>query len=142
MSEKKRVLILCTGNSARSQMAEGLLRHMGGDRFEVESAGVEPSHVRPQAIEAMREIGLDISGQHSKSVDQFMGQEFDYVITVCDNARERCPIFPGKTIRIHWSFDDPAAVEGDEAARLAVFRRVRDEIESRLREFINRSDIS
>lgn len=136
MSDKKRVLILCTGNSARSQMAEGLLRHMGDGRFEVESAGVEPSHVRPQAIEAMRERGIDISGHRSKSVDEFTGQEFDYVITVCDNANERCPVFPGKTERIHWSFDDPAAAEGDEAARLAVFRRVRDEIESRLREFI------
>src|ERR1051326_3595817 len=100
MNDKKRVLILCTGNSARSQMAEGLLRQMAGDRFEVESAGVEPSHVRPQAIEVMREIGIDISGQRSKSVDEFAGQEFDYVITVCDNARERCPAFPRKTERI------------------------------------------
>ena len=135
MSGKKRVLILCTGNSARSQMAEGLLRHDAGDEFEVESAGVEPSHVRPQAIEAMREIGIDISGHRSKSVDEFAGREFDYVITVCDNAKEQCPIFPGKTQRIHWSFDDPAAAEGDEAERLAVFRRVRDEIRARLREF-------
>lgn len=135
MSDKERVLILCTGNSARSQMAEGLLRHDGGDKFEVESAGVEPSHVRPQAIEAMREIGIDISGHRSKSVDEFSGREFDYVITVCDNANERCPIFPGDTKRIHWSFDDPAAAEGDEATRLAVFRRVRDEIRARLREF-------
>ena len=136
MSDKKRVLILCTGNSARSQMAEGLLRHDGGDKFEVESAGVEPSRVRPQAIEAMSEIGIDISGHRSKSVDEFIGQEFDYVITVCDNANERCPVFPGKTTRIHWSFDDPAASEGDEAERLAVFRRVRDEIRGRLRELI------
>jgi arsenate reductase len=136
MSDKKRVLILCTGNSARSQMAEGLLRHDGGERFEVESAGVEPSHVRPQAIEAMREIGIDISGHRSKSVEEFSGQEFDYAITVCDNANERCPVFPGKTTRIHWSFIDPAAVEGDAAARLAVFRSVRDEIRGRLREFI------
>jgi arsenate reductase len=134
MSDKKRVLILCTGNSARSQMAEGLLRHMCGDRFEVGSAGVEPSHVRPQAVEAMREIGIDISGHRSKSVDEFAGQEFDYVITVCDNANERCPVFPGKTERIHWSFDDPAEAVGDEAARLAVFRRVRDEIKARLHE--------
>lgn len=132
----KRVLILCTGNSARSQMAEGLLRHDGGAAFEVFSAGVEPSHVRPQAIEAMREIGIDISGQRSKSVDEFAGQEFDYVITVCDNANERCPVFPGRVERIHWSFDDPAAAGGDEDARLAVFRRVRDEIRERLREFI------
>lgn len=137
MSDKKRVLILCTGNSARSQMAEGLLRHLAGDRFEVESAGVEPSHVRQQAIAAMREIGIDISGHRSKSVDEFSGQEFDYVITVCDNALERCPVFPGKTARIHWSFDDPAKAEGDENAVLTVFRRVRDEIENRLREFIN-----
>lgn len=136
MSDRKRVLILCTGNSARSQMAEGLLRHLAGERFEVESAGVEPSHVRPQAIAAMREAGIDISNQRSKSVDEFAGQEFDYVITVCDNARERCPVFPGKTKRIHWSFDDPAAAEGDEEAVMKVFRRVRDEIKVRLREFI------
>lgn len=136
MKDKKRVLILCTGNSARSQMAEGLLRQDGGDRFEVFSAGVEPSHVRPQAIEAMREVGIDISGQRSKSVDEFSGEEFDYVITVCDNAKEQCPIFPGKTKRIHWSLDDPALAQGDEAAKLAVFRRVRDEIREQLRSFI------
>lgn len=137
MNDKKRVLILCTGNSARSQMAEGLLRHDGGAWFEVESAGVEPSHVRPQAIEAMKEIGIAISGHRSKSVDEFAGQDFDYVITVCDNANERCPVFPGQTKRIHWSFDDPAAAKGDEAAQLAVFRRVRDEIRARLRLFIS-----
>ena len=130
---KKRVLILCTGNSARSQMAEGLLRADAGDRFEVASAGVNPSHVRPEAIEVMREVGIDISGHRSKSVDEFVGQEFDYVITVCDNANEQCPIFPGKTERIHWSFEDPAAVQGDAEARLAVFRRVRDEIRARLK---------
>ena len=116
-------------------MAEGLLRDMAGDRFEVASAGVEPSHVRPQAIEAMREIGIDISGQRSKSVDGFSAQEFDYVITVCDNANERCPVFPGKTQRIHWSFEDPAAAQGDEATQLKVFRRVRDEISKRLKDF-------
>lgn len=137
MSDKKRVLILCTGNSARSQMAEGLLRHDGVDKFDVESAGVEPSHVRQQAIEAMREIGIDISGQRSKPVDEFAGQAFDYVITVCDNANERCPVFPGKTKRLHWSFDDPAAAIGDEATRLSSFRRVRDEIRDRLQEFIS-----
>jgi arsenate reductase len=136
MNDKKRVLILCTGNSARSQMAEGLLRRMAGDRFDVRSAGVEPSHVRPQAIEVMREIGVDISGHRSKSVDEFAGEEFDYVITVCDNARDQCPVFPGESERIHWSFEDPAAFAGDEATRLAVFRRVRDETESRLRQFI------
>jgi arsenate reductase len=136
MNDKKRVLILCTGNSARSQMAEGLLRHMAGGGFEVWSAGVEPSRVRPEAVKAMREIGIDISGHRSKSVDEFAGEKFDYVITVCDNARERCPVFPGKFERIHWSFEDPAAAEGDEATRLAIFRRVRDEIESRLRAFV------
>lgn len=136
MSDKKRVLILCTGNSARSQMAEGLLRNDGGDRFEVFSAGVEPSLVRPQAIEAMREIGIDISGHRSKSVDEFAGQEFDYVITVCGNANERCPVFPGRTERLHWPFDDPAAAEGDEAAKSAVFRRVRDEIREKLKDFV------
>lgn len=133
--KRARVLILCTGNSARSQMAEGLLRHDGGSRFEVFSAGVNPGRVRPEAIEAMREIGLDISGQRSKSVEEFAGQTFDYVITVCDNAREQCPIFPAETKRMHWSFDDPASASGAEAARLAVFRRVRDEIRARLKEF-------
>lgn len=135
MTNRKRVLILCTGNSARSQMAEGLLRHLAGDRFEVASAGVSPTHVRPEAITAMREIGIDISDHHSKSVDEFANQEFDYVITVCDNANEQCPVFPGKTERIHWSFEDPAAAEGEENARLDVYRRVRDEILQRLRVF-------
>jgi arsenate reductase len=136
MSKKKRVLILCTGNSARSQMAEGLLRHEGGDKFEVESAGIISSFVRPPAIEAMKEIGIDISGQRSKSVEEFAGQQFDYVITVCDHAKENCPIFPGKTERIHWSFDDPAEAEGSEAEKLTVFRRVRDEIRDKLKGFI------
>jgi arsenate reductase len=135
MNEKKRVLILCTGNSARSQMAEGLLRYDAGMRYEVESAGVEPSFVRPQAIEAMSEIGIDISTHRSKSLDEFLGQPFDYVITVCDNAKEHCPIFSGKAERIHWSFDDPATATGDEAEQLAVFRRVRDEIRKKLQNF-------
>jgi arsenate reductase len=116
-------------------MAEGLLRTMAGERFEVASAGVAPSSVRPEAIEAMREIGIDISQQRSKSVDEFTDEHFDYVITVCDNAREHCPIFPGNAKRIHWSFDDPAAAPGDEVARLEVFRRVRDEIKEQLTEF-------
>lgn len=136
MSEKKRVLILCTGNSARSQMAEALLRHDAADRFQVASAGVEPTRVRPEAVEVMGEIGIDILEHRSKSVDEFVEQKFDYVITVCDNANERCPIFPGKTKRMHWSFDDPAAVEGDHDTRLKVFRRVRDEIRHRLRLFV------
>jgi arsenate reductase len=136
MNEKTRVLILCTGNSARSQMAEGLLRHDGGERFEVQSAGTIKSFVRPQAIDAMRELGIDISGHRSKAVDEFAGQEFDYVITVCDNAKESCPVFPGKTQRIHWSFDDPAEAQGSDEEVRAVFRRVRDEIRKRLRGFI------
>jgi arsenate reductase len=135
MTEKKRILILCTGNSARSQMAEGLLRHEASESFEVVSAGVAPTQVRPEAIEVMREAGIDISGQRSKSVDEFTGEEFDYVITVCNNANEQCPVFPGDTKRLHWSFDDPARAGGDEATRLSVFRRVRDEIRHRLRLF-------
>jgi len=138
MSDKQCVLILCTGNSARSQMAEGLLRHLGndaGDRFDVESAGTRPSRVRPEAIAVMRELGIDISGHRSKSVDEFAGQQFDYVLTVCDNARETCPIYPGHANRLHRSFADPAAVEGNEEERLAAFRRVRDEIRDYLRGF-------
>jgi arsenate reductase len=122
------VLILCTGNSARSQMAEGLLRHDAGGRFTVESAGTRPSQVRPEAIAVMQEAGIDISSHRSKHVDEFVGRAFDYVLTVCDNAREACPIFPSATVRIHRSFDDPAAVEGTEAERMEAFRRVRDEI--------------
>jgi arsenate reductase len=133
---RKRVLILCTGNSARSQMAEGLLRHDAGSEFEVESAGTRPGVVRAEAIEVMREIGIDISGHRSKHVDAFKNQQFDYVITVCDNARESCPLFIGKTIRLHESFDDPPpATEGTEEERMAVFRRVRDELRQYLREF-------
>lgn len=128
MRDKKRVLILCTGNSARSQMAEGLLRHDAGDRFEVFSAGTRPSRVRPEAIAAMEELGIDISGHRSKSVDEFTGQSFDYVLTVCDNARESCPIFLGKAMLLHQNFEDPAATQGSDETRLAVFRRVRDEL--------------
>src|SRR5215470_20408611 len=108
MSNRKRVLILCTGNSARSQMAEGLLRDIAGDRFELASAGVAPSQVRPEAIIVMSELGIDISHQRSKSVDESINETFDYVITVCDNANEQCPVFPAQTKRIHWSFTDPA----------------------------------
>ena len=138
MAERKRVLILCTGNSARSQMAEGILRTDGGDAFEVHSAGVKPSSVRPEAIRVMREIGIDISGHWSKSVDEFVGQHFDYVITVCDNAKETCPIFPGKAVHIHQNFEDPPppGTESEEY-RLAIFRRVRDEIREWLKDFIS-----
>ena len=135
MSKKQRVLILCTGNSARSQMAEGLLRDLAGDRFEVASAGVSPSSVRPEAIEAMKEVGIDISSHTSKSVDEFVGQEFDYVITVCDNANEQCPVFPGRTTRIHWSFEDPAEAGGNLEERLKVFRSVREKIREKLEVF-------
>jgi arsenate reductase len=134
--DKERVLILCTGNSARSQMAEGILRHIAGDRFEVQSAGTAPSHVRPEAIEAMSEIGIDISSYRSKSVDEFSSQPFDQIITVCDNAKENCPVFPGRANRIHWSFEDPAAVKGTETEQLDAFRRIRDEIRERLRRFV------
>lgn len=136
MSDNSRVLILCTGNSARSQMAEGLLRHLAGDRFEVESAGTIASFVRPQAIASMAEIGIDISGHRSKCLDEFLGKSFDYVITVCANAAENCPVFPGKARRIHWSFDDPADAVGSSEEQLAVFRRVRDEIAEKLDGFV------
>lgn len=133
---KPKVMFLCSGNSARSQMAEGWLRHLAGDRFEVVSAGTEPSSVNPLAIAAMRERGIDISGHHSKPVGKFLGETFGYLITVCDNAREKCPIFPGALKRIHWPLEDPAAAVGTEAERLAVFRRIRDEIETRVRAWI------
>jgi len=127
-SGKPRVLFLCTGNSARSQMAEAYLRHVAGDRFEPVSAGVDPTRLNPLAVEAMREIGIDISQQVSKDVRDFLGTHVPYVITVCDNARERCPVFPAAYKFLHWSFDDPAAAQGSHDEKLAVFRRVRDEI--------------
>lgn len=133
--EKKRILILCTGNSARSQMAEGLLRYDAGDRFNVESAGIRPSFVRPEAIAVMRELDIDIDSQRSKHVDEFEGRKFDYVITVCDNARESCPVFFGEAKRLHHDFDDPAALNGSEEARMLLFRRVRDELRDYLRDF-------
>jgi arsenate reductase len=132
---KKRVLILCTWNSARSQMAEGLLDHDAGDRFEVESAGTKPGRVRPEAIAVMKELGIDISGHRSKHVDEFQGQSFDYVLTVCDNAKESCPVFAGQAKRIHNAFEDPAAFQGTKEDRLALFRRVRDEIRDYLKTF-------
>lgn len=135
--KKLSVLVLCTGNSARSQMAEGILRHVGGEKFAVESAGVAPSSVRPEAVEAMRELGIDISKHHSKSVDEFVDRRFDCIITVCDNAKESCPVFPGYANRIHWSFEDPAAVEGNYEERLSVFRKVRDQIMEHMQNFIS-----
>jgi arsenate reductase (thioredoxin) len=123
---------LCTHNSARSQMAEGLLRRLAGDRFESHSAGTEATHVRPLAIRAMDEIGVDISGQESKTLDRYLEEPFDYVITVCDDANEACPFFPGASNRLHWSFEDPSRAEGSEEERLAVFRSVRDRIRDRV----------
>ncbi|HOC39385.1 MAG TPA: arsenate reductase ArsC, partial [Thermodesulfobacteriota bacterium] len=125
---KKRVLFLCTGNSCRSQMAEGLLRSFAGDQFEVYSAGVNPTHVHPLAITVMQEIGIDISHHWSKSVDEFFDQEFDYVITLCDDARQTCPFFPGAHELLHWSLPDPAGAQGTEDEKLALFRTVRDRI--------------
>ena len=127
---KQRVLFICTHNSARSQMAEGLLRHLGVERFEVFSAGTEATHVRPLAIRAMAESGIDISQQRSKALDRYLGKPFDEVITVCDTAAEVCPVFPGAVRMLHWSFDDPSNATGSEAEQLKVYRRVRDEIRS------------
>ena len=135
MSDKKRVLILCTGNSARSQMAEGLLRHDAGEKFDVESAGTRPSAVRREAIAVMKELGIDISGQRSKHVDEVEGQRFDYVVTVCDNAKESCPVFMGAVKRLHHSFEDPPPITaGTEEERMTVFRRVRDQLRVYLRD--------
>jgi arsenate reductase len=130
--KKPRVLILCTANSARSQMAEGLLRHDAGARVEVASAGTHPGRVRPEAIEVMREIGIDISAHRSKSVDEFADQSFDLVLTVCDSARETCPVYPGHGKRLHHAFTDPAAAGGTGEDRLAAFRAVRDELRTYL----------
>ena len=135
---KARVLFLCTHNSARSQMAEGLLRHVAGDRFEVASAGTVETRVHPLAIRAMAELGVDITGQSSKTLERYLGEPFDAVITVCDRAAETCPIFPGAKEKLHWSFEDPSAVEGGEEARLAAFRKARDQIRARLPELTDR----
>ncbi len=134
---KRRVLILCTGNSVRSQMAEGLLRHLGGDRLEVHSAGTAPVGVSPLAIEAMREISIDITAHRSKPASEFEGQRFDTVITVCDSAAEHCPIFPGAPERIHWSITDPGGATGSHTDKLAAFRRTRDDLSSRLQSFVS-----
>ena len=133
---KQQVLFLCTHNSARSQMAEGLLRNLAGEDFDVSSAGTEKTRVHPLAIEAMQEIGIDINGQTSKTMDAFSGRHFDYVITVCDRANESCPAFPGDTERIHWSLDDPSEATGTAEQRLRAFRLVRDAIQQRLRTFV------
>ena len=132
----KRVLFVCTGNRARSQMAEGLLRHLAGDRFEVFSAGTEPKSLAEETVAVMEEISIGVSGHRSKSVDAFVGQEFDYVITVCDSARQACPAFPGRGRRLHWSVEDPADTEAAGATRLEAFRKARDELRRRLQEFV------
>jgi len=133
---RKRVLILCTGNSCRSQMAEGFLRHIAGDSFEAFSAGVKPTRVNPLAIQVMAEAGVDISKHRSKSAMEFIGQQFDYVITVCDKAKQTCPVFPGHYEKLHWSLEDPAEAQGSEEERLAFFRRIRDEIKNKVVAFI------
>jgi len=125
---KKRVLFVCTHNSARSQMAEGMMNALHGDRYEASSAGTEPSEVNPRAVFVLLELGIDISHHRSQHVDEFRGQEFDYVVTVCDHARETCPVFPGGKELIHHSFLDPSSIQGTEQERQAAFRRIRDEI--------------
>jgi arsenate reductase (thioredoxin) len=136
---KQRVLFLCTHNSARSQMAEGFLRRLAGDRFEVASAGTEATRVHPLAVQAMAEVGVDLSQHTSKVVDQFLNQTWDYVITVCDAANEACPVFPNKSNRLHWSFPDPSQATGSEKQRLDIFRTVRDQIKDRLTGWIRTS---
>lgn len=139
MAQKKRVLFHCTGNSCRSQMAEGFLRHMAGDKFEVFSAGVKPTQVNPLAIKVMSEIGIDIAKQRSKSASEFLGQQFNYVITVCDNAKQTCPIFPGNANKLHWDLQDPAQAQGTEEERLLIFRKVRNQIKENILKFLNLS---
>jgi thioredoxin type arsenate reductase len=133
---KRRVLFVCTGNRARSQMAEALLREQANDRLKTFSAGVAPQVISPLTIDVMGEIGIDISGQRSKSVDEFVGQEFHYVITVCDSARQTCPAFPGRGKRLHWSIPDPAEAEGRDEAPIDAFRAARDELQRRIEEFV------
>ena len=129
------ILFMCVANSARSQLAEGLARKILGDRAEVASAGSHPGKVNPFAIEALGEIGIDIKSHRSKSVDEFSGQSMDYVVTVCDHARDNCPVFPVVSERLHWSFEDPAAVQGSDPERLDAFRRIRDQIHERVKAF-------
>ena len=136
---RRRVLFLCTHNSARSQMAEGLLRYLAGDRYEVYSAGTEATSVRPEAVAAMGEVGIDISLQESETLERYLGQPFDCVITVCDDANEACPVFPGAESRLHWSFTDPSQATGTDEERLGMFRRVRDQLRERIERELVRS---
>lgn len=133
---KIRVLFLCVQNTSRSQMAEGLLRHIGGEQFEVHSAGIEATVIRPETIVVMRDIAIDVSAQYSKSLEKYINEEFDYVITVCSPATERCPFFPNAKHRLAWDFEDPAAVEDTEAMRLAAYTIVRDEIASKIEDWL------
>ncbi|HEY6609183.1 MAG TPA: arsenate reductase ArsC [Candidatus Limnocylindria bacterium] len=143
--DTRRVLFVCTHNSARSQMAEAFLRFHGQGRFEAFSAGTEATSVRPEAVAAMAELGIDISAQESKTVERYLGEPFEWVVTVCDHARQTCPVFPGAEGSAHWSFDDPADAEGTDAERMEVFRRVRDEINARVKMFVlagGRADVA
>lgn len=133
MADKTRVLFLCTGNSARSQIAEAFLRKYAGDRFEAHSAGLEPKGINPYTRRTLAEVGIDMAGHSSKDLSVYLGKlHFGYLITVCSNAEERCPIFPGVGVRLHWPFEDPAAFEGSDDEKLAKFREVRDQIEARI----------
>jgi len=141
--EKPKVLFLCTENSARSQMAEALLKKYAGNKFDVYSAGLEPGILNPLAVEAMKEIGIDINGQYSKPVKLFLGKlNFTYIITLCDNAEKRCPIFPGNSIRFHWPFEDPAAQKGDEESKLNKFRKIRDQIRDKIKQWLKEENTS
>ena len=134
----KKVLVLCTGNSCRSQIAEGYLKYYGGNRIEVSSAGVETHGVNPRAVETMKEDGIDISLHTSNSIQEYMGIDFDYVITVCDNAKERCPVFPGPAMKFHHNFPDPAKAKGNDEEIKQQFRQVREQIKEYIREFMNK----
>lgn len=142
MSEKKSILVLCTGNSARSQMAEGILKHICQSKYDIYSAGTKPGIVRPEAIKVLDEISIDISGNRSKSIDEFADMEIDYILTVCDNAKENCPYFPATTKIIHHTFEDPAEVAGSENTRVEAFRKVRDRIREYLPDFIKEIEMS
>jgi arsenate reductase len=137
---KEKVLFLCTGNSARSQMAEALLRHFAGNRFEVYSAGLEPKGVNPFAIKVIEESGIKMEGHTSKKLDVYIGKiDFDYLITVCGHADKNCPFFPGMGKRLHWPFEDPAAVEGTDTEKIAAFRKIRDEIDQKIHFWLTES---
>jgi len=141
--EKIKVLFLCTGNSCRSQMAEAWLRTFGGDPFEVFSAGLEPHGVNPYTIAVMDEVGYDMSDHRSKHIDDFIGKvDFDYLITVCGNADERCPVFPGMGTRLHWPFEDPAAYQGPEEQKIALFRQVREEIREKIKVWLDEDQVN